>query len=80
MQTLELTIPDELLRARSKTELAALAQEALLIRLFQQDEISSGYAAQVLGISRRGFLDLLGQYRVSMFAEDTDIAQEANYG
>ena len=77
---LELEIPDELLRGRSKTELAALAQEALLIRLFQQGEISSGYAAQVLDISRRDFLDLLGQYRVSMFAEDTDIAQEASYG
>ncbi len=57
-----------------------MAQEALLIRLFQQDEISSGYAAQVLGISRRDFLDLLGQYQVSMFAGDTDIAQEANFG
>ena len=80
MQMLELEIPDELLRGRSKSELAALAQEALLIKLFQQGEISSGYAAQVLGLSRRDFLDLLGQYRVSMFAEDTDIAQEANYG
>ncbi len=77
---LELEIPDELLRGRSKSELVALAQEVLLIKLFQQGEISSGYAAQVLDISRHDFLDLLGQYRVSMFAEDTDIAQEANYG
>ena len=77
---LELEIPDELLRGRSKSELAALAQEALLIKLFQQCEISSGYAAQALGISRREFFDLLGQYRVSMFADDTDIAQEANFG
>ena len=80
MQMVELNIPDELLRARNKSELAALAQESLLIKLFQQGEISSGCAAQVLGLSRRDFLDLLGQYQVSMFAGDTDIAQEANFG
>ena len=80
MQTLEVDIPDELLRSRSKSELAALAQEALLIKLFQQGEISSGYAAQALGISRRAFLDLLGQYGVSMFAEDSDVGQEASLG
>ena len=80
MQALEFKIPDELLRGRSKSELAALTQEALLIKLFQQGEISPGYEAQVLGISRRDFLDLLGQYRVSMLAEDTDKAQDANYG
>jgi predicted HTH domain antitoxin len=57
-----------------------LAQEALLIKLFQQGEVSAGYAARVLGISRRAFLDLLGQFGVSMFAEDTDVDQEASYG
>jgi predicted HTH domain antitoxin len=57
-----------------------LAQEALLIKLFQQSEVSAGYAARVLGISRRAFLDLLGQFGVSMFAEDTDVDQEASYG
>ena len=57
-----------------------LAREALLIKLFQQGEVSAGYAAGVLGISRPAFLDLLGLYGVSMFDEDTDVGQEASYG
>ncbi len=80
MQILELHVPDELLRSKGKAELEALAQEALLVKLFQKGEISSGYAAQVLGVSRRAFLDLLGQYGVSILADDTDVGQEANYG
>jgi predicted HTH domain antitoxin len=80
MQTLQLQVPDDLLDSRSKSQLEALAQEALLIKLFQQGEVSAGYAARVLGISRRAFLDLLGQYGVSMFDQDTDMGQEASYG
>ena len=80
MQTLHLQIPDDLLIRRSKSQLEALAQEALLAKLSQQGEVSSGYAAEALGISRREFLDLLGHYRVSMFAEDTGPAEEASYG
>ena len=80
MQTIDLHIPDDLLRVKGKEQLEALAQEALLIKLFQQGEISSGYAAEALGISRHALLDLLGQYGVSMFPDDTDVAQEASYG
>jgi predicted HTH domain antitoxin len=79
MEVLQLKIPDELLAAKSKAQLEALAQEALLVKLFQQGEVSSGYAAEALGISRRAFLDLLGQYGVSMFADDTDVAAEADH-
>ena len=79
MQTLQLQVPDDLLDSRSKSQLEALAQEALLVKLFQQGEVSAGYAACVLGISRRGFLDLLDQYGVSMFDQNTDVGQEASY-
>ena len=79
MQTLYLEIPEALLGVRSRDRLEALAQEALLVKHFQQGEISAGYAAEALGISRREFLDLLGHYGVTMFAEDTDVAMEANY-
>jgi predicted HTH domain antitoxin len=70
----------DLLVTNSKSQLEQLAQEALLVKLYAQGEISSGYAAQVLGVSRRQFLDLLGHYGVSIFADDTDVAQEAQYG
>ncbi len=79
MTTLHLQLPDDLLAAKSRAQLESLVQEALLVKLFQQGEISSGYAAEVLGISRRAFLDLLGQYGVSLFLEDTDVAAEATY-
>ena len=42
---------------------AALARLAL-IDLFRRGEVSSGYAAQVLGMSREGFLDLLARHGV----------------
>ncbi len=80
MTQLTIEVPDDLLATTSKPQLEKLAQEALLVKLYAQGEISSGYAAQVLGVSRRQFLDILGQYGVSIFADDTDVAQEAQYG
>ena len=62
------------------TEIQSLAREALLVKLFDLGEISSGWAAEVLGISRREFLDLLGQYGVSSFDEQVDLAAEVRHG
>jgi predicted HTH domain antitoxin len=42
-------------------------------------KISSGRAAELLSISRREFLDLLGRYGVSEFDETMDVAAEAGH-
>jgi predicted HTH domain antitoxin len=61
-------------------ELSALALEALLVRLYERGFLSSGKAAELLHISRREFLDLLGEYGISAFDEDVDLVAEAQHG
>ncbi len=82
MTTLRIMLPDDVRGALSlgEDELAALALEALLVRLVDRGEISSGRAAELLHVSRRQFLDLLGGYGVSTFDEGADLAAEARRG
>lgn len=70
--------PDELqvLTRQPPERLNQLAREALLVRLYDLGEISSGQAAEFLGIPRRAFLDVLGTYHVSVFDDDLDVAEE----
>jgi predicted HTH domain antitoxin len=75
--TLQIEYPTELLAHKAKAELEHLAREALMVRLYDLGEISSGRAAEILGISRREFLDVLGRYNVSEFDESMDIEAEA---
>ena len=78
MSSFQVTYPIELLSlsAQPPEQLERLAREALLVRLYDLGEISSGQAAAVLGITRREFLDLLGTYHVSVFDDDVDLAAE----
>lgn len=69
MRTLHIDYPDDLLRGMDEERLTALAREALFVRLYEQGLLSSGQAAQALGVTRWDFLDLLGQYGVSYFDE-----------
>ena len=87
MQTLDLQIelPDELLASATDIETLAhqaetRAREALLVKLYDLGRVSTGRAAKILGISRRDFLDLLGQHGVSEFDEDMDIMEESRRG
>jgi predicted HTH domain antitoxin len=57
----------------------ALAFEALVVRLYALGELSSGEGAKLLGLTRREFLDLLGQYNVSLFDDEIDLKKEAGY-
>ena len=78
---LEIECPEELLISPGQTtELVRLAQEAFLVRLYHLGEISSGRAAQILHVPRRDFLDLLGDYGVSVFDEEADFQAEAQRG
>lgn len=82
MTTLSIMLPDDIKNALSlgDEELAALALEALMVRLYKLGDLSSGKASELLNISRRQFLDLLGQYGVSTFDEDVDFVAEARHG
>jgi predicted HTH domain antitoxin len=82
MHTLKIPLPDDMRNtlAIGDEELAALALEALLVRLYERGDLSSGKASELLCIPRREFLDLLGNYGVSIFDEDVDLAAEAQRG
>lgn len=61
MKTLTLNVPDTLeLDAR---DLALLVST----RLYEQGKLSLGQAAEVAGLSKRAFAELLGRYDVSIF-------------
>jgi predicted HTH domain antitoxin len=51
-----------------------------LIRLYTLGAILTGKAAEIPGVSRREYLDLLGRYGISEFDDDIDLEQECAYG
>jgi predicted HTH domain antitoxin len=80
MTRIHIDCPEDLASGESSAALAELAQRAFLVRLYQLGRISSGRAAETLHISRREFLDLLGDHGVSIFDYDTDVSAEACCG
>lgn len=70
----------ETLTQHTLHDLESLALETLIVRLYDQGELSSEQGAKILGITRRVFLDLLGRYQVSIFDEEMDLQQEASHG
>ncbi len=71
MKTLTLTVPDNLeLDAHDLAMLVAT-------RLYEQGKLSLGQAAEVAGLSKRAFTELLGGYGVSIFNYPaTDLASD----
>ncbi len=61
MKTLTLNIPDSL--DVDNRDLAMLVST----RLYEQGKLSLGQAAEVAGLTKRTFAELLGSYNVSIF-------------
>ncbi len=61
MKTLTLKIPDSVDEIDVKMQLAA--------HLFENGTLSSGQAADLVGITKREFLETVGKYGVSIFGE-----------
>ncbi len=71
MRTLTLNLPDTLEVADN--ELAML----LASQLYEQGKLSLGQAAELAGLTKRTFAELLGQYNVSIFNYPaTDLARD----
>ncbi len=67
MKTLTLQVPDSF--DVDRNEVAML----IATRLYEQGKLSMGQAAELVGLSKRTFIELLGKYGVSVFnypAED----------
>ena len=61
----ERLVPD---RARAAEE----AREALIMKRLREGQISQGYAADLLGLTRWEMMQLMGAYGLSVFAEQTE--------
>jgi predicted HTH domain antitoxin len=61
MRTLTLKVPDSL--DMDDKQIAILVSS----RLYEQGRLSLGQAAEVAGLSKRAFAELLGSYNVSIF-------------
>ena len=61
MKTLTLNIPDSL--DIDNNEVAML----VATQLYEQGKLSLGQAAEVVGLTKRTFAELLGKYNVSIF-------------
>lgn len=62
--TIELTLPKTV--DVSDFELKMI----LAAKLYELGKLSSGQAAEVAGLSKRAFIELLGKYNVSVFGYD----------
>ncbi len=73
MRTLTFNIPDSLdLDAKDVAMLVAT-------RLYEQGKLSLGQAAELVGLTKRTFTELLGKYNVSVFNYPaSDLSRDVN--
>lgn len=64
MKLLTISLPEEVELPRAKMIIAA--------SLFEQGILSSGQAAELVGMPRKQFLEEVGKYGVSIFGETVD--------
>ncbi|MFL6263729.1 MAG: UPF0175 family protein [Thermoanaerobaculia bacterium] len=69
----EIELPEKLLAALDvpESELGRQAREWVLLELFQEGKISSGKAAEFLGLSKAQFLDLLNERHLPYLDADS---------
>ncbi|MEI7978964.1 MAG: UPF0175 family protein [Bacteroidota bacterium] len=66
MRTIQLTIPDEIeLKEFDFTMIVAT-------KLYEDGLLSAGQAAQMTGLSKRAFIEILGKYGVSLFSQSIE--------
>lgn len=61
MKTLTVNLPDSLDLTSNELSMMVAA------KLYEQAKISLGQAAEIAGLSKRTFIELLGNYNVSVF-------------
>lgn len=64
MKTLTINLPDSVDEKDVKMQLAA--------QLFEKGILSSGQAADLVGISKKEFIESVGKYGVSIFGETAE--------
>ncbi len=69
MKTLKIKIPESLDDHSAKMYMAGI--------LFEKGILSSGQAADLVGITKRQFLETIGEYGFSIFSETIDDIQKS---
>lgn len=71
MDTLTVSLPRDFATwLGSPTQANATAQEYIVVGLFQEGRISAGKAAEMLGLTRHGLLNLLARKGIDYFRLD----------
>ena len=72
--TVALDLPRDLLGALEvpQTEIEARLRKLIALELFREGRISSGKGAELLGISKLAFIQLLSQHQIETFTETLD--------
>ena len=66
--TLEIDLPNEFIALLgAQPQAAVTAREYIILGLFQEDRISGGKAAELLGLTRLGFVALLARKGIPYF-------------
>lgn len=66
MKTIQLHIPDEIDPEDYDFPMI------LATKLYEDSKISAGQAAQIAGLSKRAFIEMLGRYGVSVVSDSID--------
>lgn len=64
MSTIKINIPDNFEVSHFDIEMY------LASRWYEEGKLSSGQAAEMVGLSKRAFIELIGKYNVSVFGYD----------
>lgn len=70
MSLITLQVPDNVHATEFEVRMIVAA------RLFDEGRLSSGQAAEIVGISKRTFLELVGQYGVSIYGYTPEELEE----
>ncbi|MGC9357774.1 MAG: UPF0175 family protein [Anaerolineae bacterium] len=72
--TVALELPRDLLGALEvpQTQMEARLRELIALELFREGRISSGKGAELLGISKLAFVQLLSQHGINYFTESPE--------
>lgn len=62
MRTIQLNIPDDIDMKDCDFSMIIAS------KLYEEGKLSSGQAAEIAGLSKRAFIELLGRYGVSIFS------------
>lgn len=65
---LEWELPDGALEEPFRTDLVHAVRREVVLRLFADGKISSGYGAKMLGVSRWDFIELLRERQIPLFS------------